>query len=85
MIESLSIDPLELYSKLFARLSGFDLSCNDLLTCLYAFVCVMFQLLKKGGTEKYLFGDSGFLSVSKEPGLRVLLVRCSGFLGFSGV
>ena len=82
MIESLSIDPLESYSKLFARLPGFDLSCNDLLTCLYAFVCVMFQLLKKGGTEKYLFGDSGFLSVSKEPGLRVLLVRCSGFLGF---
>ena len=33
MIESLSIDPLESYSKLFARLPGFDLSCNDLLTC----------------------------------------------------
>ena len=39
---------------------------------------VMFQLLKKGGTEKYLFGDSGFLLVSKEPGLRVLVVRVSG-------
>ena len=47
--------------------------------------CDVIQLLKKEGTEKYLFGDSGFLSVSKEPGLRVLLVRCSGFLGFSGV
>ena len=44
--------------------------------------CDVIQLLKKEGTEKYLFRGSEFLSVSKEPGLRVLLVRCSGFLGF---
>ena len=45
----------------------------------------MFQLLKKGGTEKYLFGDSGFLSVSKELGLRILSVRISGVRRFDTV
>ena len=46
---------------------------------------IVIQLLKKEGIEKYLFGDSGFLSVSKEPGLRVLLVRCSVFWGLTSV